>query len=153
MLEEMERLNDIGESLGRIKGVHAMTDITGFGLLGHTIEMAEGSKLSAELFYSQIQLLPGVADYLKDRVIPDATYRNWNCYNLKTSFASDVDVMQAFSILPDPQTNGGLLIAVDDTSLVEVQELLVQHGLGSHCEPIGRMGEQEEKTVVVKKCQ
>ena len=89
-----------------------MTDVTGFGLAGHLIEMAEGSDLSAEINYSQVCLIEGAKEYLAQRIVPDATYRNWNSYSKKISFEKGVNVMEAFSILPDPQTNGGLLIAV-----------------------------------------
>lgn len=150
MVQQMSALNKVGEALGKICGVHAMTDVTGFGLLGHLIEMAEGSSLSAELYYSKTGIVDGAAAYLKDRVVPDATYRNWNAYSSKTSFAPGVDVMQAFSLLPDPQTNGGLLISVDPAAADEVKKLLTNFGLDKHIEPIGRMHAQEEKTILVQ---
>lgn len=150
MVQQMSTLNKAGEALGKICGVHAMTDVTGFGLLGHLIEMAEGSSLSAELYYSKIGVVDGAAAYLKDRVVPDATYRNWNAYSSKTSFAPGVDVMQAFSLLPDPQTNGGLLISVDPAAADEVKKLLTGSGLDNHMEPIGRMLARAEKTVMVQ---
>ncbi|WP_276132244.1 selenide, water dikinase SelD [Polluticoccus soli] len=150
MIETMEKLNTVGEALGKVKGVHAMTDVTGFGLLGHCMEVAQGSGLSAEIYYDRLKTLPGAIDYLKDRIVPDATYRNWNNYSSNTAFEGGVDVMQAFSLLPDPQTNGGLLIAVDDTYLPEVQRLLVSFDLAEHTFPIGRLIEAQAKTVTVK---
>lgn len=150
MVHQMSTLNKAGEALGKICGVHAMTDVTGFGLLGHLIEMAEGSSLSAELYYSRIGVVDGAAAYLKDRVVPDATYRNWNAYSTKTSFAPGVDVMQAFSLLPDPQTNGGLLISVDPAAVSEVKKVLTGFGLTNHLEPIGQMIARGEKTIIVK---
>lgn len=150
MVQQMSTLNKVGEALGKVCGVHAMTDVTGFGLLGHLIEMTEGSSLSAELYYSKISAVDGAAAYLKDRVVPDATYRNWNAYSSKTSFAPGVDVMQAFSLLPDPQTNGGLLISVDPAAVDEVKKLLTTFGLDNYIEPIGRMLVREEKTVLVQ---
>lgn len=150
MLEQMERLNTVGKPVGAIKGVHAMTDITGFGLLGHLIEMAQGSGLSAELYYNKLQVLPGVAEYLSQRMIPDATYRNWNNYSKEVSFDSGVDVMSAFNLLPDPQTNGGLLIAVAPSAAEELKALLKRSGLGECTEPVGRLVKKTEKTVMVK---
>ena len=113
LIQQLNQLNKVGEALGKVKGVHAMTDVTGFGLIGHLMEMAEGSGLGAKVDYSKIKIIDASKEYLKQRIVPDATYRNWNAYSSQVSFEKGVDVMQAFSILPDPQTNGGILIAVD----------------------------------------
>lgn len=78
MIKQMTTLNKIGEELGKIKGVTAMTDVTGFGLLGHLIEMAEGSGLSAEIYYDKIPVAAGVKEYIVQRIFPDATTRNWS---------------------------------------------------------------------------
>ena len=142
MINQMGELNIIGEKLGAISSVRAMTDITGFGLIGHLIEMAEGSGLSAELDYSKIKILSGVQDYIKQRVFPDATTRNWNAYSEKIKFEKGVNVMEAFTLLPDPQTNGGLLISVDKSDEQKIREL-------TGTEPIGRMTRQTEKIVTV----
>jgi selenide,water dikinase len=150
MINQLTQLNSIGEALGKIKGVTAMTDVTGFGILGHLIEMAEGSNLAAEIYYSQLPIAEGVKEYLAQRIVPDATYRNWNSYNAKTGFEKGVNVMEAFNILPDPQTNGGLLIAVDEASIKEVQELLKKNGLQDFVEPIGRMINVSDKVIFVK---
>jgi selenide,water dikinase len=149
-LSQLSTLNKAGEALGKIKGVHAMTDVTGFGLLGHLIEMAEGSGLSTELIYNNIPILAAAKEYLPQRIVPDATYRNWNAYSNKVGFAPGVNVMEAFTVLPDPQTNGGLLIAVAPDSVSEVQELLKNFGLTDFLEPIGKMVSQSEKVVSVK---
>ncbi|MEO8171654.1 MAG: selenide, water dikinase SelD [Sediminibacterium sp.] len=150
LLTQLSRLNKTGEALGKIQGVHAMTDVTGFGLLGHLIEMAEGSGLSAELNYTNIPILSAAKEYLPQRIVPDATYRNWNGYSSKVGFAPGVNVMEAFTILPDPQTNGGLLIAVDPGAVSEVQELFKNSGLNDFIEPIGTMVAKSEKIVTVK---
>lgn len=149
LLNQLFSLNKTGALLGKIEGIHAMTDVTGFGLLGHLIEMAEGSGLSAELHYSKVPVLEAVKEYLPQRIIPDATYRNWNGYSSKVGFAPGVNVMEAFTVLPDPQTNGGLLIALAPESLPEVQAIFAREGLADFMEPIGVMREQGEKTVVV----
>jgi selenide,water dikinase len=149
LLDQLTTLNIEGELLGKIKGVSAMTDVTGFGVAGHLIEMAEGSGLSAELNYSRLCLIENVKEYLSQRIVPDATYRNWNSYNKKISFDKGVNVMEAFSILPDPQTNGGLLIAVDSAAVSEVQELLMQKGLKKFATPIGKLISADEKVIHV----
>jgi len=150
MIGQMTELNKAGEALGKIAGVTAMTDITGFGLLGHVIEMAEGSGLSAEIQYSRLPVAVGVREYLAQRIIPDATYRNWNSYSARTAFEKGVNVMEAFNLLPDPQTNGGLLVAVKEDSIDAVKKVFTDYGLSDHLEPVGRMIPQEEKTVRVK---
>ncbi|HLO69348.1 MAG TPA: selenide, water dikinase SelD [Flavipsychrobacter sp.] len=149
MTEQMAKLNTIGEALGKIEGVHAMTDVTGFGLLGHLIEMADGSGLGAEVYYNKLQILDGAKEYLAQRIVPDATYRNWNSYSAQVGFETGVDVMQAFSILPDPQTNGGMLISVAPETVVEVKGLFEANGLSGFIEPIGKMITKGEKMVRV----
>ncbi len=150
MIQQMTSLNRIGEEVGRIGGVSAMTDVTGFGLLGHLIEMAEGSGLSAEINYSALPVVDGVKDYLAQRIVPDATYRNWNSYSTKVGFEKGVNVMEAFNLLPDPQTNGGLLIAVSESAAGEVKQLFRKSGLEGFTTPIGILRPAAEKTIFVK---
>ena len=150
MISLMTQLNSIGEQLANIEGLTAMTDVTGFGLLGHAIEMAEGANLSLELYYSSIPVVDGAIEYLSKRIVPDATYRNWNSYSAKTSFEKGVNVMEAFNLLPDPQTNGGLLFSVNEHSVNEVKKLLSSNGYELFTEPIGRFVAQKEKTIEVK---
>ena len=150
LIDQLTSLNAIGEEFGKIKGVTAMTDVTGFGLAGHLIEMAEGSGLSAEICYSKLCITENVKEYLAQRIIPDATYRNWNSYSKKISFEKGVNVMEAFSLLPDPQTNGGLLIAVNPDSVKEVKEILKQHGLEKFSNPVGTFISKQEKVIQVK---
>jgi selenide,water dikinase len=150
MINQMTQLNKIGEVLGKIEAVTAMTDVTGFGLLGHLIEMAEGSNCSAEIYYSLLPVADGVTGYLSQRIVPDATYRNWNSYSAKTAFEKGVNVMEAFNLLPDPQTNGGLLIAVDEGAVETVQQLLKENGLQNFTEPIGKFTVAAEKVILVK---
>ncbi|HEY0677165.1 MAG TPA: selenide, water dikinase SelD [Chitinophagaceae bacterium] len=148
LVNQLTSLNKAGAAFGNVNGVTAMTDVTGFGLLGHLIEMAEGSGLSAELFYNDIPLMDGVAEYLQERIVPDATYRNWNSYSQLVGFDKGVNVMQAFSLLPDPQTNGGLLIAVNSLGIEEVKRILKDNGLS--VTPIGRLIARSEKIVTVR---
>jgi selenide,water dikinase len=150
LISQMASLNKQGEALGKIKSVSAMTDVTGFGLLGHLIEMAEGSNLSVELFYSKIRVVDGAKEYLAQRIIPDATYRNWNSYSSKVRFEKGVNVMEAFNLLPDPQTNGGLLFSVKESGIDEVIGILKEYGLQDFIEPIGKFIKREDKIVTVK---
>jgi selenide, water dikinase len=106
------RLNTIGETLGNHEEVHAMTDVTGFGLLGHLIEMCEGANLSAEIELRYVPMIEGIQAYINQFIFPDNTYRNWNAYSAKTKGVVGMDLVK----LCDPQTSGGLLIAVDPTS-------------------------------------
>lgn len=150
LIEQLTALNKTGVLLGKVKGVTALTDVTGFGLLGHLIEMARGSSLSAELFYSKLPLAQGVQEHISQGIFPDATTRNWNAYSKEVKFEKGVPVREAFTLLPDPQTNGGLLISVKEEAVEEVKNLFRQNGLDKFTEPIGRMIADGEKTIEVK---
>jgi len=151
MVDQMTMLNKLGEQLGKINGVTALTDVTGFGLLGHIIEMAEGSGLSADIYYHTVPVIDGVKDFIKTRVFPDATTRNWNSYHQKVRFEKGVDVMEAFTLLPDPQTNGGLLFSVREKSKEDIVKLLKETGFKNHIEPIGKFTSKGEKVIEIKK--
>lgn len=140
----MMQLNKIGAKLSKISGIKAMTDVTGFGLLGHLVEMCEGSNLSAEIVLDKIPLLPKVQEYLKQACIPGGTYRNWSSYGDKVELRSDDDKF----ILCDPQTSGGLMIAVEPSTIAEVKSLLAQEGL--QVESFGKMVKRGERLIVVK---
>lgn len=148
-VNQLVRLNKIGESLGEIEGVHAMTDITGFGLLGHLIEMTGGSGVSAKIHYAKLPVLPGAKDGIENKYIPGGTNRNWNSYGHHVSFQTDVEETFVMPLLADPQTNGGLLIAVDPKALTEVQTLLREKGLGEYINPIGEIIRADQKLVFV----
>jgi len=145
---QMMQLNKIGEALGKIAGVNAMTDVTGFGLLGHLIEMAEGSNVSAIIDINKIPLITdSIEDYIAQKSIPGGTQRNWDSYGNKVSLINEKEI----SILADPQTSGGLLISVNKSSLEEMKNIFVVFGLGKFINPIGRIVRKEEKVVVVEK--
>ena len=148
LVKQLTTLNKVGAALGKIKGVHAMTDVTGFGILGHLIEMMEGSGLGAIIHYNHLPILDAAKKYIAQKAIPDATYRNWNAYNQQVAFGAGVNVMEAFQILPDPQTNGGLLIAVAPEALQEVQTILKAAGI-ENIDPIGVCTESAEKRIQV----
>ncbi|WP_317899591.1 selenide, water dikinase SelD [Aurantibacillus circumpalustris] len=150
LVNQLTSLNSIGEKLGKISGVTAMTDVTGFGLLGHLIEMAEGSKLTAQINYNLIPKIKSLASYLSQGTIPDATFRNWNAYQKKVHFGENVNVAEAFSVLPDPQTNGGLLFTVNKNALAEIKALFAENGLDDFTKPIGQMVKKVEKVILVE---
>lgn len=113
----MARLNSSGERLGTMPGVHAMTDVTGFGLLGHLIELCEGSGLVADLDFNEVPVIPEAFHYLGAGAYPDGSFRNWKSYSGKVEGAGDMGRMM---LLSDPQTSGGLLIACAPTAVQEV---------------------------------
>jgi selenide,water dikinase len=113
--------------------------------------MTEGSGLTAEISYNKIAVVEGVKDFINQRIFPDATTRNWNSYFEKVRFEKGVNVMEAFTLLPDPQTNGGLLFSVKEEAREEITTLLKKDGLNNFIEPIGRFIAKGEKTIEVKK--
>ncbi len=150
LLNQLTTINKVGELLGKIEGVHAMTDVTGFGLLGHLHEMMEGSELQACISYEKIPILDEARTYIAQKAIPDATSRNWNAYSKEVKFETGVNVMEAFQLLPDPQTNGGLLIAVAPDAVQEVQTILKEAGI-ELVEPIGHCTTNQEKRITIQK--
>jgi len=147
-IKGMISLNKVGAELGLLKEVTAMTDVTGFGLAGHLIEMMEGAGCSAEIDYSKIPVLEGAKEYLSQRIVPDATFRNWNSYGSKVGFEKGVNVMEAFSLLPDPQTNGGLLFSVEEDALTMLESWLKEKEISAV--KIGRVVKRNEKIITVK---
>lgn len=148
--DQMMQLNKIGAVLSKIAGVHAMTDVTGFGLLGHLIEMAEGSGKSAKINFESVPLITDrLIDYVEMGSVPGGTNRNWDSYGHKVHFYDEKNRLLQKNILADPQTSGGLLIAVAKDSIHEVIEQLKQNGLGERTTPIGEITESEEFAVSV----
>jgi selenide,water dikinase len=143
--KQMIQLNKIGEQFGALEFVHAMTDVTGFGLLGHLIEMAEGADLSAELDYARVPLIDGLSSYISSMCVPDNSFRNWSSYDPKVSGITGDSLLT----LCDPQTNGGLLIAVDPRSKSEFESILKKNGFEEFSEPIGRFSRKREKIVII----
>ena len=143
----MTRLNSIGTKFAQLESVHAMTDVTGFGLLGHLLEMCRASKVSAELDFAAIPQLGDLASYLAAGMAPGGTRRNWASYGNAIDCPDEV----RRAILSDPQTSGGLLIAIDPAALAEVGVILNSHGLAIDPRPVGtiRPGAGEESRIVV----
>lgn len=124
-LKSMTTLNSLGEMFGKMEGVKAMTDVTGFGLLGHLAEMCEGSGLSAVIEFEKVPVIEGLSGYLDQGCYPGGTQRNWASYGSKVGRITEE---QRF-ILADPQTSGGLLVAVSEDATATFEAFMEQQGL------------------------
>jgi selenide,water dikinase len=122
----MCRSNAVGAELAKLPAVHAMTDVTGFGLAGHLLEMCRGSGLCAAVDWAHVPVIPAAREYLAAGCYADGALRNWKSYHAEISGAAD---MERTMVLSDPQTSGGLLIAAAPDHIDEVREAcLAQHG-------------------------
>jgi selenide,water dikinase len=122
-IETMCQLNRIGSVFADIKGINAMTDVTGFGLAGHLIEMAEGADLYAKIQFDKIPTLPHVHDYLNQGCVPGGSLRNFESYGQHISPVPE----QQRNLLCDPQTSGGLLISVAKEDVEAVYQICREH--------------------------
>jgi selenide,water dikinase len=136
-------LNKPGARFGKLAGVTAMTDVTGFGLLGHLVEMADGAGLTAQLDYAAVPRLPGVDYYLAEGCVPGGTLRNFDSYGEKIAPISE----EQRNLLCDPQTSGGLLVAVNAEGEAEFLALAAE--LGLNLAPIGQLVERQTYAVEV----
>ncbi len=142
--DSMVKLNRIGELFGKYAYVKAMTDVTGFGLLGHLIEMCEASKASAQVEFEKVPRFPMVAEYIKQGSMPGGTERNFASYGQKVSPLND----EQKAVLCDPQTSGGLLVAVVPEYEREFQQ--VAKGLGLNLTSFGQLVEPGDRVVTVE---
>ncbi|OJV21955.1 MAG: selenide, water dikinase SelD [Bacteroidetes bacterium 41-46] len=141
-LRLMTTLNSPGVAISNIKEVTAMTDVTGFGLMGHTIEMAEGSNLTAEIEYDSVPRIEGAPFYIEKECIPGGTFRNFASYGDKIANMTEVQKM----LLCDPQTSGGLLIAILPEGIEKLKELAAKEGFS--LSRIGRLKERSSEAYV-----
>lgn len=140
----MCQMNSIGSQFSQVDGVTAMTDVTGFGLLGHLIEICEGSNLSAVVFADKIKTLVGVKDYIAQGCVPGGTGRNFDSYGHKVGVLAE----EQKAILCDPQTSGGLLVAVEPNSVQTVIEIAKDAGIDLY--EVGELNPKSESDVVVE---
>ncbi len=142
----MKKLNSIGALFGTLDYIEAMTDVTGFGLLGHLSEMCEASNVSAVIDFDKVPLLNGEAIryYLDNKCVPGGTNRNFDSYGHKIG---ELTPFQK-AILCDPQTSGGLLVAVKAEKAVEFAEIL--RGYNFSMEAFGTFVKQSDKLVLVR---
>ena len=136
-------LNKIGSQFAKLDGVKAMTDVTGFGLLGHLVEMADGSQLTAQIEYAKVPRLASVEYYLEQGCVPGGTLRNFDSYASKLSPLQELHKR----VLCDPQTSGGLLVAVSPDGNQAFLQMASEHGLS--LAPIGQLVERQTYAVEV----
>lgn len=142
--KSMEKLNSIGEKLGTLSYVNSMTDVTGFGLLGHLSEICEGSNVSAEINFEKVPVIQEVYPYLEQKAIPGGTNRNWASYGHNIAELSELHK----NILADPQTSGGLLITVNENHKADFEKMMKENGFD--LETFGSLCERKEKLIYVK---
>ena len=109
MIDATTKLNRPGAELAQLDGVHALTDVTGFGLLGHTLELARGAQLTARIRYADLPWLPQVREFVRAGIFTGASGRNWSAYG--NDIALNIEGDEARALLTDPQTSGGLLVS------------------------------------------
>lgn len=141
--ELMLTINTIGKVLGNLDGIKAMTDVTGFGLLGHLIEMCEGSGLSAQINFKDIPKIPNVDFYIEKKTFPGGTFRNFDSYGHKVSPMTD----EVKCLLCDPQTSGGLLVAVTPEGKEAFLNTAKDYGL--NLKPFGIMKEKGKRVIEI----
>ncbi|HEY9045298.1 MAG TPA: selenide, water dikinase SelD, partial [Ohtaekwangia sp.] len=143
-VDSMLTLNWLGAEVGKLTYVSAMTDITGFGLLGHLCEVCEGSNLSAEIIFDEIPSFDFLDIYLDQKSIPGGTTRNWDSYGSKISSITE----KQKAILADPQTSGGLLIVVDEDKQQEFEAAMLQHKYTLR--PFGKLVSKKNTVIEVR---
>lgn len=142
-VDTMLTLNTLGAVLGELPYVNAMTDVTGFGLLGHLCEMCEGSGLSANISFKAVPRFDFLDEYIQQKSMPGGTTRNMDSYGHKVSKLTD----EQRAILADPQTSGGLLVAVDQDKQSEFEELMRQKSFA--LKPFGKLTQKSSFVVTV----
>ncbi|MEP2670060.1 MAG: selenide, water dikinase SelD [Cyclobacteriaceae bacterium] len=143
-VDSMLTLNSFGAVIGKLPYVNALTDVTGFGLLGHLTEVCDGSNLSAVIEFDKVPVLNFLDAYIQQKSMPGGTQRNWESYGHKISQIPDVQR----TILADPQTSGGLLIAVDADNAEEFERIALENGLS--LKPFGELTTKTDTVVTVK---
>jgi selenide,water dikinase len=137
MLRHTTQLNRVGSTLGGLSGVHAMTDVTGFGLAGHLLEICRGSALVAEVPLADLPLIAEAADFARQGIVTGASGRNWAAYGSEVTWpVSGEPWMQA--MVSDPQTSGGLLVSCAPETVDDVLAAFADQGF-EHARVIGRL--------------
>ena len=137
MMGATTQLNTPGPELAAIEGVHALTDVTGFGLAGHALELARGAGLCVELDWSAVPLLPGVRELAARGFVTGASARNWAAYGAEVTLSAGFAELDR-ALLSDPQTSGGLLVSCSEAALPAVQACFARHGF-AQAAPVGRV--------------
>ena len=129
MIENTTKLNTPGTRLGELDAVHALTDVTGFGLLGHLLEIAKGSNAAARLDWKSVPILPSALDFAREGILTGASARNWSGYGSRVKLAAGLGEAER-AVLTDPQTSGGLLVACAPEACDQVLEIFRDDGFG-----------------------
>jgi selenide,water dikinase len=133
MIANTTKLNTPGAALSALTGVHAMTDVTGFGLAGHALEMARGSQHTVHLNMRQVPMLHGVRELAEQGMLTGASGRNWSAYGKEIELSAECTAIDQ-ALLSDPQTSGGLLVACAPESVSEVLAVFHKNGFNKACE-------------------
>ncbi|MCD6733826.1 MAG: selenide, water dikinase SelD [Burkholderiaceae bacterium] len=133
MLACTTRLNTPGQALAKLDSVHALTDVTGFGLLGHLLEVCHGARLSARISASSVPRIAGVDELLARGFATGASQRNWAGYGHEVRLGAGIDEHQR-TLMTDPQTSGGLLVACAPEAVGEVLAIFRRDGFDAACE-------------------
>jgi len=141
MIATTTRLNTPGPELAAIEGVHALTDVTGFGLAGHALELARGAKVAVSIEWQRVPVLEGVEALVRSGYVTGASSRNWAGYGDDVELASSLSEHDR-ALLADPQTSGGLLVSCDRGCVEEVLAVFRRHGFGEAA-VIGEVGAQD----------
>jgi selenide,water dikinase len=129
MIAATTKLNTPGTKLGKLDAVHALTDVTGFGILGHLLEIAKGSNAAAKLDWKSIPVLPQALDFAREGIATGASARNWAGYGSRVKLGADIGDAQK-ALLTDPQTSGGLLVACAPQACDDVLGIFRDEGFG-----------------------
>jgi selenide, water dikinase len=146
MIDATTKLNTPGTRLGEMEEVHALTDVTGFGLLGHLLEIAKGSHAAARVRWDAVPLLPGAMDLAREGTVTGASARNWTGYGAKVKLGARMGEAEK-AILTDPQTSGGLLVSCAPEAADRVLEIFRAEGFGQAA-VIGEIAEGEPEVRV-----
>ncbi len=146
MIASTTKLNTPGIRLGVTAGVHALTDVTGFGLAGHLLEICRGSGVSAHVRFADLPLISGVRDLAAAGYVTGASARNWLGYGSDIAIATNLGDLER-NLLTDPQTSGGLLVACDPSVVEEVLSVFRDEGFGAAC-VIGEVREGKPAIIV-----
>jgi selenide, water dikinase len=133
MIANTTKLNTPGPDLAAIDGVHALTDVTGFGLAGHALEMARGSDTTVRLDMARVPLIGGVRELAAQGMVTGASGRNWAAYGDEIRLADSLAVVDK-ALLTDPQTSGGLLVACAPDAVEQVLAVFARHGFEAAAE-------------------
>jgi selenide,water dikinase len=146
MIRHTTMLNRVGTTLAGMDGVNAMTDVTGFGLAGHLLEICRGSKLRAQLGFDRLPLIQAAAGYAQQDIITGASARNWASYGQRVIWPENAPAWQR-AMITDPQTSGGLLVSCRPQAVASVLQAFHDAGFGQAAE-IGRMGDAADEGTV-----